>query len=168
MSNPAKSIRIGTMVSATKGGAAQRMAEIADLGFESFEPFFWQTTNGQNLADLGKRCREAIGDRDVTISTLGMFGNPLEETDIDLQTLQGWKDCIDNAHHFGATCVAGFTGRIRNRPLTDSLPRYRKAGGSSPLAPPTRASRSPSRTAQWTATGRQAIGTSPTIPMPGK
>ncbi|PDT43578.1 MULTISPECIES: sugar phosphate isomerase/epimerase family protein [Sinorhizobium] len=126
MSNPAKSIRIGTMVSATKGEAAKRIAEIADLGFESFEPFFWQTTNGQDLAELGKRCREAIGDRDITISTLGMFGNPLEETDIDLQTLQGWKACIDNAHHFGATCVAGFTGRIRNRPLTDSLPRYRK------------------------------------------
>jgi sugar phosphate isomerase/epimerase len=126
VSNPAKSIRIGTMVSASGGKAAERIGQIADMGFESFEPFFWQTTNGQDLAELGKRCVEAIGDRDITISTLGMFGNPLEETDMDLQTLQGWKDCIDNAHHFGATCVAGFTGRIRNRPLTESLPRYRE------------------------------------------
>jgi sugar phosphate isomerase/epimerase len=55
-----------------------------------------------------------------------MFGNPLEDQEMDRQTLQGWKDCIDNAHHFGATCVAGFTGRIRNKPLTDSLPRYKK------------------------------------------
>ncbi len=39
---------------------------------------------------------------------------------------KGWKDCIDNAHHFGATCVAGFTGRIRNKPLPESLPRYRE------------------------------------------
>ncbi|MCW1404294.1 sugar phosphate isomerase/epimerase [Novosphingobium sp. MW5] len=39
---------------------------------------------------------------------------------------QGWKDCIDNAHHFGATCVAGFTGRLRGRPIEDSLPRYRE------------------------------------------
>ena len=126
MTNPAKSIRIGTMVSGNKGDAAKRIGQIADMGFESFEPFFWQTTNGQDLADLGKRCIEAIGDRDITISTLGMFGNPLEETDIDLQTLQGWKDCIDNAHHFGATCVAGFTGRLRGRPLPESLPRYRE------------------------------------------
>ena len=126
VSNPAKSIRIGTMVSASSGKAAERIGQIGDMGFESFEPFFWQTTNGQDLADLGKRCVEAIGDRDITISTLGMFGNPLEETDMDVQTLQGWKDCIDNAHHFGATCVAGFTGRIRNRPLTESLPRYRE------------------------------------------
>jgi sugar phosphate isomerase/epimerase len=121
-----KSIRIGTMVSASKGQAAERISQIADMGFESFEPFFWQTTNGQDIAELGKRCREAIGDRDITMSTLGMFGNPLEETDMDLQTLQGWKDCIDNAHHFGATCVAGFTGRIRNKPLPDSLPRYKQ------------------------------------------
>ena len=54
-----------------------------------------------------------------------MFGNPLEEREADLLTLQGWKDCIDNAHHFGATCVAGFTGRIRGKPLTDSLPSYK-------------------------------------------
>ncbi len=109
MTNPAKSIRIGTMVAAHGGQAAERIAQIADLGFESFEPFFWQTTNGQDLADLGKRCVDAIGDRDITISTLGMFGNPLETEKMDLETLRGWEDCIDNAHHFGATCVAGFT-----------------------------------------------------------
>ncbi len=67
-----------------------------------------------------------IGDRDIAISTLGMFGNPLEDQPLDRETLQGWKDCIDNAHHFGARCVAGFTGRVRGKPLTDSLPRYRE------------------------------------------
>ena len=55
-----------------------------------------------------------------------MFGNPLEDQEMDRQTLQGWKDCIDNAHHFGAHTVAGFTGRLRGRPLTDSLPRYKE------------------------------------------
>jgi sugar phosphate isomerase/epimerase len=126
VTDPAKDIRIGTMVNATGGAAPARIAEIADLGFESFEPFFWQTTNGQNLAEVGKRCLEAIGDRDITISTLGMFGNPLEQQELDLATLQGWKDCIDNARHFGATCVAGFTGRLRGKSLTDSLTRYRE------------------------------------------
>ena len=126
MRNPAKAIRIGTMINATPGGTPERIGEIADLGFESFEPFFWQSTNGQNLSELGKRCLDAIGNRDITISTIGMFGNPLEDQEMDRQTLQGWKDCIDNAHHFGATCVAGFTGRVRNKVLTDSLPPYRK------------------------------------------
>ena len=126
LSNPAKSIRIGTMIKATEGHAAQNIAEMVDLGFESFEPFFWQTTNNQDLRELGKRCLDSIGGRDITISTLGMFGNPLEEQEMDLQTLQGWKDCINNAHHFGATCVAGFTGRVRKKPLPDSLPRYKQ------------------------------------------
>ena len=126
MTDPAKSIRIGTMIKATEGKAAENIAAIADLGFESFEPFFWQTTNGQDLAELGKRCRDAIGDRDVTISTIGMFGNPLEDGEMDRETLKGWQDCIDNAYHFGASCVAGFTGRIRNKPLPDSLPRYKQ------------------------------------------
>ena len=67
MSDPAKSIRIGTMVSASAGKAAERIAEIADLGFESFEPFFWQTTNGQDLAELGKRSLDAIGNRDYLV-----------------------------------------------------------------------------------------------------
>ena len=126
MSNPAKSIRIGTMVSCNGGNADARISEIGDLGFESFEPFFWQTTEGQDLAVLGKRCREAIGDRDITMSTIGMFGNPLETGADDLESLRSWKDCIENAHHFGATCVAGFTGRLRGRPLPESLPRYRE------------------------------------------
>lgn len=126
MSDPTKSVRIGTMISASGGEAPARIAQIAHLGFESLEPFFWQTTNGQDLAELGRRCRDAIGDRDITISTLGMFGNPLEDQPLDRDTLQGWKDCIDNAHHFGATVVAGFTGRVRGRPLPESLPRYRE------------------------------------------
>ncbi|EPX87723.1 Sugar phosphate isomerase/epimerase [Rubellimicrobium thermophilum DSM 16684] len=126
MTNPAKTIRIGTMIQATAGRAAERIAQLAPLGFESFEPFFWQTTNGQDLAELGKRCRDAIGDRDIVIQAIGMFGNPLEDTPLDRETLQGWKDCIDNAHHFGATVVAGFTGRLRNRPIPESLPRYRE------------------------------------------
>ncbi len=126
MTDPAKSIRIGTMIKATEGEAAENIAAIADLGFESFEPFFWQTTNGQDLSELGKRCRNAIGDRDVTISTIGMFGNPLEDQEMDRETLKGWQDCIDNAHYFGANCVAGFTGRIRNKPLPESLPRYKE------------------------------------------
>lgn len=126
MSTPDKSIRIGTMVGASSRDAPERIAEIADLGFESFEPFFWQTTNGQDLAELGKRCVDAIGNRDIEISTIGMFGNPLEGGALDLESLQGFRDCIDNAHHFGATCVAGFTGRVRGKPIEESLPRYRE------------------------------------------
>src|SRR3954454_20044183 len=105
------------MIRASEPGAADRMANLAGLGFETFEPFFWQTSNGQNLAELGKRSLEAIADRDITISTVGVFGNPLEGGDADRSTLALWEDAIENAHHFGATCVAGFTGRVRGLPI---------------------------------------------------
>ena len=68
MNNPATSIRIGTMINSTGGAAAARIGEIAHLGFESFEPFFWQTTNGHSLSEMGKKCLDAIGSRDITLA----------------------------------------------------------------------------------------------------
>ncbi len=142
-------------------------AQSSNYGFESIEPFFWQTMN-KDLPRLAGELREAIGDADVTIDTLGMFGNPLENGELDRQTLAGWEALIDNAHLFGARTVAGFTGRVRGEPIEESLPALQAtSGASSPAAPPTRACGSRSRTAPWTATGRAATGTSPTIPTPG-
>jgi sugar phosphate isomerase/epimerase len=65
----------------------------------------------------------------VVIDTLGMFGNPLENEPIDQETLAGWKALIDAAHLFGARTIAGFTGRVRGRPLEESLPRFKAVFG---------------------------------------
>ncbi len=37
----------------------------------------------QGSAALADELKEAIGDADVVIDTLGMFGNPLEDGDLD-------------------------------------------------------------------------------------
>ncbi|WP_457302308.1 sugar phosphate isomerase/epimerase family protein [Phyllobacterium sp. P5_D12] len=125
MSNAAKAIRIGTMIKGNAPDPAAYVKSILAHGFESFEPFFWQVMN-KDLPRLAEELKEAIGDEDVTMSTLGMFGNPLEDTEIDRETLKGWEALIDNAHHFGATTIAGFTGRVRGKPIEDSLPQYKK------------------------------------------
>ncbi|GAB0116731.1 sugar phosphate isomerase/epimerase family protein [Acidisoma sp. 7E03] len=122
-------LRIGTMVRCNGGVAASYVQQILPHGFESIEPFFWQTLGGADLPRLAEDLREAIGDRDVTMSTLGMFGNPLEEDDLGRETLDGWRQLIDHAHLFGATTIAGFTGRLRGRPIEDSVPRYRAVWG---------------------------------------
>ncbi|AWN16227.1 sugar phosphate isomerase/epimerase [Salinisphaera sp. LB1] len=124
MSDPAKDIRIGTMIKANAEDPAGYVRDILPYGFESIEPFFWQVMN-KDLPRLAGELQEAIGDADVTMSTLGMFGNPLERTEIDTETLKGWQALIDNAHHFGATTIAGFTGRLRDQPIEASLPRYK-------------------------------------------
>jgi len=129
MSNTLMNIRIGTMIQGNAPDPAGYVADILDHGFESIEPFFWQTIGNKDVVRMAGEIREAIGDRDVAISTLGMFGNPLEDGDLDRQTLAGWETLIDNAHHFGATCIAGFTGRIRGKPIEASLPRFKEVFG---------------------------------------
>jgi len=74
--------------------------------------------------------RESISD--VSVSSIGVFGNPLEEGEVDRGVLAAWETVIDNAHLFGASTVSGFTGRLRGKKLTDSLPRFREVWG--PLA----------------------------------
>src|SRR5271166_4598228 len=99
------------MVKAMQPDPAAYVRAIMPLGIESIQPFFWQTLGGKDIPRLAGELLEAIGDADVKISALGMFGNPIEKQDLDRQTLQGWETLIDNAHLFGADMIAGFTGR---------------------------------------------------------
>ncbi len=126
MTDPLRDVRIGTMVKANGPDPAAYVRSIREYGFESIQPFFWQTMGGKDIPRLAAQIREAIGDADVTVSALGMFGNPLEDQPLDRETLEGWKVLIDNAHLFGTDIVTGFTGRVRGKPLPDSLPRYRQ------------------------------------------
>jgi sugar phosphate isomerase/epimerase len=124
-------IRIGTLVN---GGpnTASVIRQIKSYGFESFSITFWQTLGGTDLVRLAEEVKEAIGDDDILISTLNIFGNPLETTPIDCETLSGWERLIDHAHLFGAGIVGGFTGRLRGRPIPESIQRYQAVFG--PLA----------------------------------
>ena len=126
--NPLQRIRIGTMVRANEADPAAYVRQILPHGFESIEPYFWQVVN-KDLARLAGELKEAIGDADVTMHTLGLFGNPLEDGELDRATLAGWETLIDHAHLFGATTIAGFTGRVRGQPLEASLPRFKQVWG---------------------------------------
>ena len=117
------------MVRANLDDPADYVRQILPLGFESIQPFFWQTLGGKDIPRLAGELRDAIGNADVTISSIGVFGNPLEGGDQDRDVLAAWETVIDNAHLFGTNIVSGFTGRIRGKPLTDSLPRFRDVWG---------------------------------------
>jgi sugar phosphate isomerase/epimerase len=129
MASPLQHVRIGTMVRANPPDPAAYVRQIIPLGFESIQPFFWQSLEGKDIPRLAGEIREAIGNADVVVGALGMFGNPLETGDLDQQTLRGWEVLIDNAHLFGTDVVTGFTGRIRGKPLTESLPRFGEVWG---------------------------------------
>jgi sugar phosphate isomerase/epimerase len=123
-------IRIGTMVRAAIDRPADYVRQILPHGFESIQLFFWQTIGQADVKRLAAEIRDAIGEADVVVSSLAMFGNPLEGGDLDRQTLAGWETLIDNAHLFGTNLVGGFTGRVRDKPIEDSLPQFREIWGS--------------------------------------
>jgi sugar phosphate isomerase/epimerase len=122
-------IRIGTMVRCNGVDTAGYVRQILPHGFESIQPYFWQTIGATDVKRLAAELKEIIGDSGVVVGALGMFGNPLEDGDLDRHTLAGWETLIDNAHLFGTDIVAGFTGRIRGKPLTESLPRFKEVWG---------------------------------------
>lgn len=121
-----RDIRIGTLVSGKEGKAASIIRQVLPYGFESFEITFWQTLGGQDLPRLAGELREVLAGSGAVISSLGIFGNPLESTPGDVEALEAWQALIDNAHLFGTDIVAGFTGRLRGQPLDASLPRFRE------------------------------------------
>jgi sugar phosphate isomerase/epimerase len=118
-------IRIGTLVNGLGKIPVDRwISQILPHGFESFSITFWQTTEGVDLAELAKRVRDVLAPSAAVISSLSVFGNPLEGGAKDLESLEGWRRCIDAARAFGCDLVSGFTGRLRNQPIEASLPRF--------------------------------------------
>ena len=125
MKNPLLDIRIGTLVPGN-ARTGDYIRQIKDHGFESFSITFWQTTKDINFKKLAADVTAAIGDDDIKIDCIGIFGNPLESRPIDKETVAGWRACIDNAHRFGASVVAGFAGRLIDRPVPESMKQFKK------------------------------------------
>lgn len=121
--NGHEDIRIGTLVQA-ENDAAEYIRKILPHGFESFELTFGQHVGSVGLEELAAevgRVLEESGNTAV-ISSLGVYGNPL----VDERTAGDWARLIDAAGQFGCNLVCGFTGRIPNRPVPESLPRFKQ------------------------------------------
>jgi sugar phosphate isomerase/epimerase len=124
-------IRIGTLV---QGGekTPDYIRQILPHGFECFSITFWQTIGATDLQRLAKEVRKILEGSGAVISTVSVFGNPLETQPLDLETVKSWEKLIDSAHLFGTDLVTGFAGRLRDKPLPDSIPRFKEVFG--PLA----------------------------------
>jgi len=122
--NPEK-IRIGTIA-----GGAQSPAFIKQTlqhGFESYSVMFWQTLDGAKLPTLAREVKEALADSDAVVSSLGAFGNPLDNSDgRQAETIDLWRKCIDNAHRFDCDIVSGFAGRIADTPIDQCMKAFKK------------------------------------------
>ena len=112
-------IRIGTLAPLNKG--AGYLKQILPHGFESFQLTSWQYIGDVKIEQTAKEVLDCIAGK-ATISSLGMFGNPLQ----DERTRKDWEICIDKAHLFGCNIVAGFSGVLEDRPVDQSMKQYVK------------------------------------------
>ncbi len=117
-----KLMRIGTLIDGKS--AVTLLPQLIPHGFESFSLTFWQTTGGIDLKEAAKRITGILAGKDIVISSVSVFGNPLTNEGSNADTLASWERLIDNARAFGADLVTGFTGRIPGKPIPDSLPRF--------------------------------------------
>jgi len=128
-------IRIGTLASASPT-LPSYLKQIIPHGFESFSITFWQkidpainlkTLAGEVKDVLEAASADAEGIKPI-ISSLGVFGNPLENE----ETRDGWDKAIDACADFGCDIVAGFAGALAGKSVPDAMPRYKEVFG--PLA----------------------------------
>jgi len=122
-----QTLRIGTLVGG--GNADTIIPQIVGYGFESFNLTFWQTTGNTDLAEQAKRIRALSDEHGFVISAISVFGNPLTGEGDSRDTLASWERLIDHAELFGTNIVSGFTGRLTDRPIDESIPRFREVFG---------------------------------------
>lgn len=120
-------LRMGTLVSG--GDAVRIIPQIAEHGFESYSLTFWQTTGKTDLIETAKQVNEIVAQHGAVISSVGVFGNPLTGTGDNQDTLASWERLIDHAHLFGTDLVSGFTGRLTDRPIDESIPKFQEVFG---------------------------------------
>jgi sugar phosphate isomerase/epimerase len=124
-------IRIGTLVS---GGekTGEYIRQILPHGFESFSITFWKTCLGADLRKIAGDAKRVLDGTGVIISSVGVFGNPLMDHPEGKACRESWKRLIDAAPLFGCDLLCGFAGRVVDKPIPESMKKYKAVFG--PLA----------------------------------
>lgn len=122
-----QAIKIGTLVNGNTADSI--IPQIVGHGFESFNLTFWQTTGQTDLKELAARLRSLADKHGFVISAISVFGNPLTGEGNNSDTLASWERLIDHAHLFGTDIVSGFTGRITDRPIDESIAKFQQVFG---------------------------------------
>ncbi len=115
-------IRIGTLAGMNLG--ADYLRQILPHGFESFQLTAWQFLGDVKLPELAREVKDVLEEKAI-ISSVGIFGNPLQEE----QTARDWETLIRSARLFGCDLVCGFAGALEDRPVDESLPKYKEVFG---------------------------------------
>lgn len=116
-------IRIGTLAPANDKTASY-LKQILPHGFESFSLTFWKEIGSNDLKKIASEVLPLIEGKAI-ISSLGMFGNPLE----DATAAKDFGRCIEAAALFKCNLVTGFAGAVEGKPLPESMPKFKQVWG---------------------------------------
>ncbi len=116
-------IKIGTLIEASKSESV--IPQISVHGFETFSITFWKTVGDMDVKELGKKLLDYLVPRDIKVSSLSIFSNPLGKTGAAEDAIRSWELLIDNAEYFCTDLVTGFTGRIEDQPVDKCIPEYK-------------------------------------------
>ena len=113
-------INIGTIVHGHR--AKSLIPKLTECGFESFNLYFFgDAARGVDWPKYADEVMPVVRESGRTISSISIFLNPLQRED-DVVT---WQQVIDNVSAFDCDTVSGFTGRIVDRPIDESIPRFK-------------------------------------------
>lgn len=116
-------IRIGTLAGIASG--VDYLRQILPHGFESFELTIGQYVGDVDLPAFAKEALDLLGD-DAVISSLGIYGNPLR----DEKCAADWVKVIRACKHFKCNVVCGFAGALEDRPVDQSMPKFKEVFGN--------------------------------------
>jgi sugar phosphate isomerase/epimerase len=119
-----KNILIGTMYLADRD-CITNLRKLIDLGFESFNLFYWQKFNGVEPEKLAEEVFPIVQAAGVKISAISLFGNPLLDNEEGENTRSDFIRLIDSAKDFGCDIVSGFTGRLIDVPIPENIERFK-------------------------------------------
>ena len=126
MMNPKdRMIRVGTLAG-QKQRTVDYISKIVQHGFESFELNFWEyIPDDLIMSRMSSQLRRVIEPHGAVVSSIGVYGNTLGESEVDEKTRQSWYVAIDHATHFGCDLVTGFAGGVLGKPVPDSMERFK-------------------------------------------
>ena len=117
-----KDITIGTL--APMRNAPDYLKQIKHHGFESYELTMWAHIDDNDLPMIAREVQDEIAGIAV-ISSVGLYGNPLQ----DEKTARDWETVIKSAKLFGARVVCGFAGALEDKPVDESMPKFKEVFG---------------------------------------
>lgn len=112
-------ITLGTMI---RGGekTLPSLKRFIPIGIESVELFFWDKIPESIDTFWMEEIRNLCQKSGIKISSLGLYANPLRNSESKNRAKSDWNTLLDFAEQFNIPVVSGFTGRVPNTVLEDS------------------------------------------------